>query len=408
MKFVKVKGKDLQDCYMKIRMEYGPDAHIYDHKVIREGGIFGLMSKQFYEVEVGILEKENSQQKIEKKSQELQQLLKQIVESRNSSKTLDKIQPLSKNSNKRKLKTNNTTLENPISFEKEMQNMQIEEKKHPSNKIIVDFKYQLIQRGISKDYCEELIQEIADNFSPAEEFTKVNFIQKVKKVMGERLKTDCNLAENVKNKKKAVFFVGPTGSGKTTTIAKLCAMHHFHLKKNMALYTTDDYRIAAVEQLKKYSDTIGVPFFPVKNKEQMSESLNRDGSQVIFVDTSGYNHKDEDKLKIILNYEDVLKENGFIIEYVLVLPSTLKKNIVKLIMESYEFLNYQKVLITKIDETDFLHPFLELLDIKDKSFSFLSIGQEVPFDILRADSDLLIDLILYPDKIQTLKGKSFD
>ena len=57
MKFVKIKGKDLQDCYMKIRMEYGPDAHIYDHKVIREGGILGLMSKEFYEVKVGILEK---------------------------------------------------------------------------------------------------------------------------------------------------------------------------------------------------------------------------------------------------------------------------------------------------------------------------------------------------------------
>ena len=349
--------------------------------------------------------KENSQKKIENKTQELQNLLKQIVESRKNNKSLDKLKPLSQNS-KRSLKKENIIENKPISFSSEMVNLKDQEKRDHENKFFLDFKSKILERGMSKKFSEKINQEIINSFSPLDEITEKTLLEKAEYVLSNKIKASSDLIGNI-NKKKVIFFVGPTGSGKTTTIAKLCSMYHFHLKKSVSLYTTDNYRIAAIEQLKKYANTIGVPFFPIKNKKQMSEVLSNEKAELILIDTAGYNHKNQEKLKSILQYEEILKKNNTVMEYILVLPATINHHTIKSILKSYDFLDYNRILVTKVDEAEFLDIFIELLYINNKIFSFLSIGQEVPFDILTADKKLISNIVLYPEQIKNLKGKPF-
>ena len=82
MDFVKIKGKDIQDCFMQMKMKYGPEAHVYNQRVVVEGGLMGtkLMSKKFYEIEIGIPEQQTSKDRVEKKLQDLKELLRQKSE----------------------------------------------------------------------------------------------------------------------------------------------------------------------------------------------------------------------------------------------------------------------------------------------------------------------------------------
>ncbi len=79
MDFVKIRGKDIQDCFMQMKMKYGPEAHVYEQRVVTEGGLFGtnFMAKKYVEIEIGVPEQQTSKERVEKKLQDLKELLRQ-------------------------------------------------------------------------------------------------------------------------------------------------------------------------------------------------------------------------------------------------------------------------------------------------------------------------------------------
>jgi flagellar biosynthesis protein FlhF len=191
--------------------------------------------------------------------------------------------------------------------------------------------------------------------------------------------------------KKIVAFIGPTGVGKTTSLAKLAAHLALEKKKKVLLLTLDGYRIGAVEQLRCYAGLMGIPFRFV---DQVSElpRLIEDNKQrdYILIDTAGRGPRDMAAMKSLSNY---LGESEHI-ERHLVLSATTKQADLHKIVDQFEVCRPDHLLFTKLDETSTPGPILNELVRTKKYFSYYTDGQSVPNDLHTVPRDRIIDLVL--------------
>jgi flagellar biosynthesis protein FlhF len=190
---------------------------------------------------------------------------------------------------------------------------------------------------------------------------------------------------------KTVALVGPTGVGKTTTIAKLAA--NFALKEGykVALITADTYRIAAVEQLKIYGDIIGVPIEIVYSPDELKTALQRHSDKhLVLVDTAGRSPSNQQQLAELQELLAVDPD----IEIHLVLSSTTKYRDALEIVNKFSVCSPQKILFTKVDEASNLGTVLNLVYQFPTTLSYMTTGQSVPDDIELASSAKLANMIL--------------
>jgi flagellar biosynthesis protein FlhF len=423
MDFVKIKGKDIQDCFMQMKMKYGPEAHVYNQRVVVEGGLMGtkLMSKKFYEIEIGIPEQQTSKDRVEKKLQDLKELLRQKSEDDTRKKSLHDLKPLvqedrafaglrssEKDETNFSTETNSASSRNGLGLSIKDEIGKKENAKSSTSTTestyLKRLKERLILEGMSSDFIQELISKTDKHLSMIDKEKPSAVNEKFAEILEDRISVDSDLfAGTSRGKRKVIFFVGPTGSGKTTTVAKLAAKYFLHMGRMVSLYTTDNYKIAAIEQLKRYADTMDIPFYPVKDVKRLQEQLLRDGSELILVDTPGYNHKNQDFYHKMKQYREAFGEKDQI-ENILVLPATSSYSNLRSVMNAYETLGYKRIILTKIDEADYVSPVLELADSNSKAFSYFSLGQEVPFDIVSASKKVFSEIVVNPDKIKELRG----
>jgi flagellar biosynthesis protein FlhF len=436
MDFVKIRGKDLQDCIMQMKMKHGPEAHIYEHRVITEGGLFGtgLLASKMYEIDVGIPEKQNSKERIEKKLKDLKELIKQkqkpdtapaLVE-RKYARSMEAVRPYSERRKRAtppdryesidideeeviqprsqvgiSLAQTQEIYEKPIVF-KEIP--QIPKRSPNLEKLSERFK----QEGMSDAYVEEFIQNLEGHLSSVDVSRYATVCEKAVSLLEDRIHVDFDLFSGTpRGKRKVIFFIGPTGAGKTTTIAKLAAKYSLHMGKKVSLYTTDNYRIAAIDQLKFYADAMGLPFFPAKDVRKLKEAIIRDGSELILVDTAGYSHKNPENIAKLKDFYQAFGEKDYI-ENILVLSSTVSVSNAQSVARAYDVLGYKRILLTKLDEAEFLGSMVELADTIHREYAFFSVGQDVPFDILNASKNLLAECVVYPEKLKGIAGEVFD
>ena len=180
---------------------------------------------------------------------------------------------------------------------------------------------------------------------------------------------------------KLVFFIGPTGVGKTTTIAKIASKFRVDEKKKVALLTADTYRIAAAEQLRTYANILEVPFRVIYTVEEISKAMEdfRD-YDYIMIDTAGHSHQNntqKDNMCNIIHSVDEKVEK----EVHLVLSATTKYRDLISIADSYKELVDYKLIFTKLDETTTLGNLLNLRLYTGASLSYVTYGQNVPDDI---------------------------
>lgn len=188
-----------------------------------------------------------------------------------------------------------------------------------------------------------------------------------------------------------VFLVGPTGVGKTTTIAKLAANMSFVDRKEVALITLDTYRISAAEQLRTFAEIIGIPitvvFDPVDLPEAIEKYKNRD---VIFVDTAGRSPYNGSQMEELQEYIDIGRPD----EIILVLSITTDSSALVQIYRQFEKIGVDKLIFTKLDETFHYGPILNILYEVGKPIAYLTTGQNVPDDIEVPDTLKLARMIL--------------
>ncbi|PJZ49989.1 flagellar biosynthesis protein FlhF [Leptospira saintgironsiae] len=423
MDFAKIRGKDLQDCLMQMKMKYGPEAHVIEHRILTEGGVFGtgLMARKVVEIQVGIPEKASSREKVEKKLQDLKELLKQKStlgsEKRRSLEELpsweERTSRPSRASSlpKELIEVTSEEIESEenlgLSFSKEFEPKISRPIRKEQDSNILKMRDKLVKDGMSEAYAEEIISQVEQRLSPLDRSRTVAVQEKIAEVLSERVQVEPDIFKGTRRgQRKVVFFVGPTGSGKTTSIAKLAAKYHLHMGKSVSLYTTDNYRIAAIEQLKRYADTMEMPFYAVKDLKRFQETLARDGSELILIDTAGYSHRNVDQLSKMYGYLSAFGERDNV-ENILVLSATSSYHHTHSVMKAYEPLGFRRILLTKLDEAEFLGGFLELADTLNKGFTHLSVGQEVPFDMIPAEKHQLAECAVNPEKIIEIRGEVF-
>lgn len=191
---------------------------------------------------------------------------------------------------------------------------------------------------------------------------------------------------------RIVYIAGPTGVGKTTTIAKLAAEQLFKYRRKVGLITADTYRIAAVEQLRTYASILNVPLEVVQSPGDMQRALQRlEGCDLILMDTAGRNYRNE----LLVSELQSMLSPGDASETYLVLSMTSKSGDMLEITEHFSKFGLDKVIFTKLDETGSFGAMFDVLDAYPMlNLSYMTNGQNVPDDLLMPDTRMLLDLLL--------------
>ena len=191
-----------------------------------------------------------------------------------------------------------------------------------------------------------------------------------------------------------IFFIGPTGVGKTTTIAKVASSLSVNNKKKVALLTTDTYRIAAADQLRTYASILEVPFRVIYSEDELSIACDDfKDCEYILVDTAGHSHKSEELLIKQKSFMECLPENVSK-QCFLVLSATTKYKDLKKIVDNYRSVSDFQLIFTKLDETSTLGSLYNITCYSDSSIAFVTCGQNVPDDIETFNAQRIVKQLL--------------
>ncbi|MEA3469229.1 MAG: flagellar biosynthesis protein FlhF [Thermodesulfobacteriota bacterium] len=192
-----------------------------------------------------------------------------------------------------------------------------------------------------------------------------------------------------------VALVGPTGVGKTTTLAKIAAGYLSKHSASIGFITIDTYRIAAVEQLKVYGDIMNIPVEVVLSPEQLEPALLKlRDKELVLIDTAGRSPQDSlciEELASFLNPELGIEKH-------LVLSATTRDKELFEAIQRFSILDIDNTIITKIDECTSFGLLLDIQIREEISYSYITNGQRVPEDIMEADKKILTQLIMSPGK----------
>ncbi len=248
----------------------------------------------------------------------------------------------------------------------------------------------LIEADVCEDFARELIERLRGE-SPTDDLSD-EMLAKAR--IARMVEEEIRIAGPIRmpaGKRRLVALVGPTGVGKTTTIAKLAANFRLKEKRRVGLITVDTYRIAAVEQLRTYADIIDLPMSVVSTPREMREAVARMSDlELILMDTAGRSPRDEVKIQEL---KSMLSEAGAD-EVHLVLSSTAGATSLVRTASQFADVGPTAIVLTKLDEVSGLGNLIPLLRSSKLPLSYLTDGQNVPDDIEPADSRRLARMVL--------------
>ncbi|EPY2271587.1 flagellar biosynthesis protein FlhF [Clostridium sporogenes] len=407
MKIKKYVVNDMNEAMTRIRYELGTDAIIISQRKVRKGGFLGLFSKKSLEVTAAIdnysKEKKHNSNTEDKTNKENNiEVIKRMIEERNNNIKYDKDINHDTNildSYKEILKSKSESFEN-----KRSKGKKFTETKDLMDEIR-DLKKIVKEIGKNEKSYEDENSSLVNFFKDLD--LEEEFIEKIIKKVGD---LEDNLEEREKIKRvientidirsnsvgKVTVLVGPTGVGKTTTIAKLAGKLSLIDKKKVGLITIDTYRIGAVEQLKTYADIMNIPFkvvFSIKDMEKAIIDL--DYCDVILVDTTGRSSKNMMQISELRAFIEKIKEKSVH----LVMSASTKNKDIETIIKGYTILEYENIIITKLDETSTYGSILTILDKGKKPISFITTGQDVPDDIKEGNKEEIAKIVLGENKL---------
>jgi flagellar biosynthesis protein FlhF len=248
----------------------------------------------------------------------------------------------------------------------------------------------LCDSGLDREIVLGMIKELQPHLPVAEEHLPARVRSTVFEHLGRAVKTAGPLLRNELGP-KAVMVVGPTGVGKTTTIAKLAAHYALNEKRKVALITLDTYRVAAVEQLRVYGNILGLAVDVALTCDDLAGLLRlRKNADLILIDTAGRSPLDEAALrelkKLLVRYADV--------ETHLVLSAATREADLQMVLARFAALPVNRIIFSKLDETSQYGGIINVLRRSGIPLSYLSTGQRVPEDLEVATFKVLSELLL--------------
>ncbi len=380
MKVKRYIGKSTNEAMKKLKLELGSNAVILHTRKMKKPGLLGLFKKPLVEIVAAVDNDVNDNQKNKEKN----------TNHRLYKSSINKDIFIKKNQN-----------ENDLNFEIEKLRKTVEglqttidtnmnlNQKNDINVKLHDIYDKLVSNGIEEKIVYNILKEISHKLN-IETKSKKELINIVKKHISNYLGEPQPISL-VENKQKIIFFIGPTGVGKTTTLSKIAAQYVLENKENIGLITADTYRIAAVEQLKTYSDVLNVPLKIMYDTKDIYDSLSKlKDKEVILIDTAGRNHNNNNKMNELNEIIQTVNNK----EVFLVLSATTSFDNIKSIIDKYKMIDNYKIIFTKIDESNNIGVVLNTRIYSNKPLSYITNGQNVPEDISKADNKYLCDLLI--------------
>ena len=249
----------------------------------------------------------------------------------------------------------------------------------------------LLKNEVCEQYVNQILGEIEKFIRPGHSVDTIlsNVYQKLILRFGQPKSLELE-----KGKPHVLFFIGPTGVGKTTTIAKIASKYKVDYEKKVAFITADTYRIAATEQLQVYANILDAPMSIVYSKDELNAEVEKYcEDDLIFVDTAGFSHRNEEQKGDIKTLIGGLSEDSTK-EVFLVLSATTKYRDLLEIVDTYRTISDFKLIFTKLDETTTYGNMLNIKLYSGADLSYTTNGQNVPDDIELFDSQKIVKKLL--------------
>ena len=252
---------------------------------------------------------------------------------------------------------------------------------------------QMLENEVDEKYANQIIGEIESSIKKESNLDSIlsGIYQKIVLKLG--IPHEISLKEG---EPALVFFVGPTGVGKTTTIAKIASDFKLEKKAKVAMITSDTYRIAAVEQLRTYANILDIPLQVVYTIEELNHAIELfKDYDLILVDTAGRSHKNKEQCREIQHLvNDCTLLQGMRREIFLVLSAATKYKDLLNIVDVYSQMGKYSIIFTKLDETSALGNILNIRLNTSADISYVTSGQTVPDDISILDAQKLAKHLL--------------
>lgn len=321
---------------------------------------------------------------IEKKLNDLQGFLEKQLSN-------EKIKEIRENAKKEEIKEK--SFEVTSEFSDDLEEKHEAEKKEINQNLVACLQLirkQLINNEVDEQYVNELVNDIEMSIKKDVQIDRIlgAIYQRLVLKLGQPTQI-----EEVKGRTKYIFFLGPTGVGKTTTIAKIASSLKLKEDKKVALLTADTYRVAAVEQLRTYANILGIPLRVIYSAAEMEEVKNELSQyELVLVDTAGQSDKNMEQIRDIKRLIDTVSDDEK--EVYLVLSATTKYRDLMRITKTYSEVAEYKLIFTKIDETDTIGNIYNILMQTKSSLSYVTFGQNVPDDIDIANTQSIAKQLL--------------
>ncbi|MDX9871943.1 MAG: flagellar biosynthesis protein FlhF [Clostridia bacterium] len=384
MRVKRYVATDIQEAMAKIKSEMGNEAVILHTRYFKEGGILGLFRKSFVEVTAAL---ETRQPDILSKTQ----FPPKIPESPNfpGQRLYPPAQPLPA----QPVQAQAAYRIHPA-FPPPPQPAPAETEKESLPRVAQQMLERLRHQGLEEKLALKIIKASLQISNTEQGVSKEQLAEAVFNNLHNAIRNRCKPLTFSKNRRTApkVFaMVGPTGVGKTTTIAKLAALYGLLEKKKVAFVTVDTYRIAAVEQLKTIADIMNFPVTVVYSLNELEQYLMDLGdTDIVFIDTAGRSHKNDLQIEELRNYLEIARPD----EIFLALSSAGKYEDSLEIMNVYKELNITRLIFTKLDETSYYGSIFNIIYKSKFPLTYVTTGQCIPDDIEPANPVKLVQMLM--------------
>jgi len=402
MKLKNYRAPTMHQALAQIKREIGPDAAIVRTRTFKRGGVFGLGARTIVEVTARPSQKADTrrrpvgnkrlQQAYTVTTNPAQTNVRSVAmpqEAFSGVSTATAPAPIN-GQFKDQLNDLRSLVEGLVKEQRQLHAPQMPEQ-------LFDLYLDLIQKEVADEMARELIDHTQKELTGNQVQNMHLIRQRLVQIMDTMIDTSGPIARNLDGSARVVALVGPTGVGKTTTIAKLAADFKLRQNKKVGLITIDTYRIGAVDQLRMYADIIDVPLKVVLTPAELKEAVALMGDlDIILIDTAGRSQNDQIKIRELQTFLAAAAPH----EIHLVLASTAHHSHMLSVAENFKVLGVDRLIFTKLDEAISFGVLLSVMKKMEASLSYITIGQDVPDDIEIGNSSRLARLLLGMESIR--------
>lgn len=407
MTIKKYQGKTEDEAIEKAKEDLGPGAVIMNTKEVKQKGFLKFFKSPTYEVTAAVEDTEqflnaiqlaaaqqaqqnrtlsaNPPQEVKEEKAEQKQAAEQEEKKQNSESEIEKKLETLANMLEKKLAEEGLSAGGPEPA------LKTEEKNTENSQFIRMLYRTFLDNDVNEKYANQILEEAEKvTFDGGNvDYILSNVYQKMILKLGQP-----NCIKLSGKRPRVIFFIGPTGVGKTTTIAKLAAKYKVEYQRRIAMLTADTYRIAAAEQLKIYANILDAPVKIIYSAEELNRAVEvLSDNDLIFVDTAGFSHKNMDKRDDIKKLIDGLDSKYEKETYLVVSAATKYKDLME-IVDTYKQISDYKIIFTKLDETSAVGNILNIRLYSGADLSYMTNGQSVPDDLEIFDMQMIVKQLL--------------